>query len=195
MARAKSKASLAKAIQGARSRIAERPDNFSLWEIMCATTANPNDRSLALVFGSIIEQILEDAIASHFIQMDDKGYARFFGPPEEAPITFDVKIRLGYALGIYGNNSRSDLTCIRHIRNVFAHSKTEITFDSDEITRICDELKYIDFVPWGGMLGQRPKTSRDKFVMAVNHFYIYFVSGRENLPIRYSDNLLGALFS
>lgn len=181
-------ASRTKAIQVLRARIAERLDTKTLWETIWETAHQSNDRVIALVFGSIIEQSLEIAIVTHFVSMDEKEIARFFGPPEEAPITFDVKIRLSYALGICGANSRDDLTCIRHIRNVFAHTKTELTFQSTEIIKICDELRCLEVIPWGGLLGDRPSAARDKFIKSVAHYFMYFAFIiNPDAPLRYSE--------
>jgi DNA-binding MltR family transcriptional regulator len=43
--------------------------------------------------------------------------------------SFYTKIAMGYALGIYDKNIRSDLNIVRTIRNAFAHSKKLIQFD------------------------------------------------------------------
>jgi DNA-binding MltR family transcriptional regulator len=104
--------------------------------------AQGNDRALALMLGAILEQGIESAILSHLIPMDEKDAHRFFGPPDEAPLTFDVKIRLAYALGVYGSDSKDDITLIRHIRNAFAHTKSYIDFLDNDIIEMCDHLRY-----------------------------------------------------
>ena len=189
MAKEASKSPRAKAIQALRRRIAERPDTGQLWSAIIDVCDSENDRAIALVLGAIMEQAVETAILTHFIPMDSQQTACFFGPPQEAPITFDIKIRLAYALGIFGPNSRDDLTCIRHIRNVFAHTKTDITFVSDEINNICNELKYIDKVQWVGIAGHRPIYSIDKFFSAVRHYFLYLtIPPGGGLPLRYSTS-------
>jgi DNA-binding MltR family transcriptional regulator len=85
--------------------------------------------------------------------MDEKEAHKFFGPPEEAPLTFDLKIRLAFALGVFGPDSRDDITLIRHIRNAFAHTKSYIDFSDNDIIALCAELKYIEKMSWGRYYG------------------------------------------
>jgi Mannitol repressor len=180
-----SRASLNNAIQTLRKRIAERPESAVLWRTLLDVAEQRNDRTCALVLGAIAEQAIEEALLTHFVSIDP---ASFFGPPQESPITFDVKIRLAYALGIIGQDSRDDLTCVRHIRNVFAHTKTDITFKSPDIITICNEFKFINKVPWEGIYGTRPDDAIDKYYYAVRHYFLYLaLPSDDGKPLLYSS--------
>jgi hypothetical protein len=153
-----------------------------------------DDRACALVLGAIIEQSLELAILTHCVPMDETEQLKLFGTPQEAAVTFDVKIRLGYALGIYGPDSRDDLVCIRHTRNVFAHTKTTITFDSQAIIDICDHFKYLDKITWVGIMGSRPQLARVQFLKAIQHYFLFLALQRDK-PIKYREYYDGKLAS
>jgi len=190
-----------KAIQALRERIAENPDTETMWktiwdfDLQRAAVQN-NDRSLVLTLGAILERGLEIAILTHCIPMSDEEEKRFFGPPDGAPITFDVKIRLGFALGLYGTVSRDDLVIIRHIRNLFAHAKTNLTFLSQEITDVCDHFQWIDLMKWGGIMGNKPLAARQKFIESVRHYYVFLASaGKPGEPLRYTSYDLPELYS
>jgi hypothetical protein len=186
-----------KAITALRKLTSERPDTAAMWNTMLEffpPREESDDRACALVLGAILEQSLELAILSHCVSMDENEKAKLFGPPEEAPVTFDIKIRFGYALGIYGVDSRDDLVCIRHIRNVFAHTKAMITFNSEQIVDICDHLKFMHKIPWGGLVGPFPLLPRSKFLEAIRHYFIYLALPRDNgAPIRYREYYEGKL--
>jgi DNA-binding MltR family transcriptional regulator len=158
MTRRSTKSQRNAAIQRLRARIAERPDKEALWKVIWdfdlgRPNAQGNDRALALMLGAILEQGIETAILSHLMPVDEKEVHKFFGPPEEAPLTFDLKIRLAFALGVFGPDSRDDITLIRHIRNAFAHTKSYIDFSDNDIIALCAELKYIEKMSWGRYYG------------------------------------------
>jgi hypothetical protein len=190
------------ALQALRQKMGERPDlNDSFKTIMgfkqgMMHEGDP-DRSIALLIGSILENALEAAILTHCIQMDNDEQRRLFGnDPTQTAMTFDVKIRIGYALGIYGATSRSDLECLRTIRNLFAHAKTFVSFHTEEILQACNHLNIIDMIPWGGVMGKYPADPRQKFVESSLHYFILFaVREDKSKPIRYLDNQLYALYS
>jgi hypothetical protein len=45
------------------------------------------------------------------------------------------------ALGIFGQQTRADLNCIRDIRNAFAHSRALISFATPEVRDACGQLQ------------------------------------------------------
>jgi hypothetical protein len=77
------------------------------------------DRATALVLGSILEQGLELAILSHCVlgwntTEAEAEQKRLFGGGEDSPMNFGVKIRIAYALGVYGPKTREDIDTMRH---------------------------------------------------------------------------------
>lgn len=103
-----------------------------------------DDRTIALTIGTVIEQALEGVLIAHLpgIAEENEGYFFF---DNGAPLRdFDAKIRMGMALGIYGPRVRDDLSLIRQIRNVFAHSREPISFDTPEITEACSHFHFAE---------------------------------------------------
>jgi DNA-binding MltR family transcriptional regulator len=103
-------------------------------------------------------------------------------------MNFAVKIRLAYALGVYGPATRDDLEIMRNIRNLFAHDRGHLTFDDREASALCDQLKWIDRLSWGGVLGESPTSARDKYVGTIKHLFPFLTVGIGR-PIRYSTSI------
>ncbi|MGM4967818.1 MltR family transcriptional regulator [Tardiphaga sp. 1201_B9_N1_1] len=60
----------------------------------------------------------------------------------EAPLSsFSAKIKIGYALGLYGKIVRDDLDTIRTVRNAFAHSTVHLDFKTPAVSVVCNRLK------------------------------------------------------
>jgi hypothetical protein len=192
--------SRSKAIQALRRSIEERPDTEIMWRTMWDFDLNrpnvqKNDRALALLFGAFLEQALENGILSHCILMGQDEHQKLFGAPQEASVSFDMKIRFGFALGIYGPDSRDDLTCIRHVRNTFAHAKTDVEFALTTISDVCDQIKYIDKMKWGGLMGPIPNTSRRKFIETARHYFTFLATAENGKPLIYTKYELPDLYA
>lgn len=189
------------AMKAMRARMAERPDTQTLWNtIRDFGNSDPdprqNDRSAALVLGAILEQSLETAILTHCVEMSEGDRTHLWGGgAEDAVISFSAKIRLGYALGIYGPNSKADLDNIRHIRNLFAHTKTLLRFSSSEIRGLCFQMNWLGEVYWGGLVGTRPSTGRKIFLETIRHFFLYFETAESGRPLRYPEEPMKEAYS
>ena len=61
--------------------------------------------------------------------------------------TFARKIELGYALRIYGEQTRDNLATMRHLRNAFAHAKIPLMFDTPEVAAVCQQFTIIGVLP------------------------------------------------
>jgi len=98
------------------------------------------DRTAALVAGALLERALEKAIASRLTKLKLARYKEVFdgtGPLSN----FQAKIRIGFALSLFGNNCYSDLDKIRVVRNVFAHAAHNVQFNTKRIANQCNQLK------------------------------------------------------
>lgn len=202
---AKPKISKSQAIKAMRRRLQERPGVDERWKLIWdfdlrRPQTQHNDRALALVLGAILEQSLETAILTHCIKLDDTEVQKLWSGEEDAAIPFAIKVRLGFALGIYGPDSRNDLTMIRHIRNLFAHTKTHISFGTNEVNDLCDQIKWPDKLPWGGQLGEKPETGREIYTETVRHYFVYFESresrdSKPGAPMRYITSEIPELYA
>jgi hypothetical protein len=66
---------------------------------------------------------------------------------EDQLSTFARKIELGYALRIYGAQTKENLTTMRHLRNAFAHAKIPLTFDTPEVAAVCEQFTIMRVLP------------------------------------------------
>lgn len=183
------------AIANMRSRLDQRSYGNDSWQVVLQYAfSEPSlqmaDRATALVLGSILEQGLELAILSHCVLGWNTSEAeaeqrKLFSGGGDGPMNFAVKIRIGYALGVYGPNTRADLDTMRHVRNFFAHDRSHLTFDDKDVSALCDQLKWIKKFPWGGVVGEEPSTSRERYIETVKSFFPYLTVGVGH-PIKYS---------
>lgn len=98
-----------------------------------------DDHAASIVAATLVETALEDCILSKLRPLSAVERAELFDG--DGPIaTFAAKVKLGYALSLYGPPARDDLMRIKNIRNAFAHARTLITFDTPEIATTCTQL-------------------------------------------------------
>lgn len=120
-----------------------------------------DDRSAAITAAALTEVAVEKAIKLRLRPLTKTEQRALFDGT--APLaTFSAKIRMGYALGIYGRETRHDLESINAIRNVFAHSVHEVSFKSRAvIAKVYGMHKVIE-----GTGGKRPRplTTRDDYL-------------------------------
>jgi DNA-binding MltR family transcriptional regulator len=103
-----------------------------------------NHRASAVLGGAFVEDALESAIQKRFIVLGKTKTDKLFDYP--GPLSsFDAKIRVGYAIGLYGQIIHNDLDVIRHIRNAFAHAKKPISFDTQEVINELQKSKYLQW--------------------------------------------------
>ena len=108
--------------------------NVALSEI-----SNQNERGAAIIGAAVVEKYLTLAIAHRFVELtetDQNGLFDGSGPLA----TFAAKIRIGFAMGVFGRNIRNDLTIVHDIRNDFIHAPGALTFEADEIAVKCAQL-------------------------------------------------------
>jgi hypothetical protein len=90
---------------------------------------------------------------------------------------------------------RTELTWIKNIRNVFAHTSAKLNFDTEEIALICERLFIPTLSIWGGVIGPVPETNRQKFRASIQVLVTYFHWEPTDEPIRYKDSNVLRLFS
>jgi len=159
------------------------------WGILSGWELNGGeDRSQAIVAASLLEQALEYAIASHFV-LSEQDVRNLFSDQAEGSISsFATKIKLAYALGIIENTIRSELIAIKDIRNVFAHTRVTVSFETSAIIAACDALRVPGFVSYEGLLGPAPVKAKEKFAHSIKWIYLYLAHAREELSLKYEQN-------
>jgi len=105
-----------------------------------------SDRTTAIIAGALLDMFLELAIRSKLVPWDDDNEKQLFSG--SGPLsTMSAKIDLAYALGLFGKRIHIELHHIREIRNAFAHTVANITFDMPEVANVCARLKTPDLYP------------------------------------------------
>lgn len=100
-----------------------------------------SDHAIALMGASIVEKALEVAVLSQLIVLTADERSRLFDYDKRGPLSdLSAKIKIGYALGIFGHKTRDDLDAVRQIRNAFAHTLNVMTFEEDAVRDLCNAL-------------------------------------------------------
>jgi DNA-binding MltR family transcriptional regulator len=153
-------------------------DQDESWAIIRDWVAHPgDDRSQAIVAAALLEQALETALSTHF-RVDEVEARTLFADQEGSISTFATKIKLAYALGIIDPIIRTELTHIKNIRNVFAHTRASVTFQTPEIANACNILKLASVDRITGLLDDLPFFAKDKYAQSIKLIYLYFASGQ-----------------
>jgi hypothetical protein len=103
-----------------------------------------NHRAAAVLGGAFVEDALEYAIQRRFVALGKERLDSLFEYP--GPLSsFDAKIQVGFAIGLYGPIIRHDLDVIRRIRNGFAHAKKPISFNTIQVVREMEKSQYLQW--------------------------------------------------
>lgn len=97
-----------------------------------------SDRGHALVSVAHLDNMMKIILASAFIS-DTKIKNQLFSRQLRS---FSAKIDLAYGLGFIDNNVKEELDILRLIRNHFAHSFRECSFDDSQISQYTTKLKF-----------------------------------------------------
>lgn len=109
------------------------------YEIIAKEIDEQNDRGAAITAAAFVDEHLNVAIASRFVEISKSKSKSIFGG--SGPLaTFRAKTDIGFALGLYNEEIRSELERIGSIRNKFAHRMTPVAFTDSEIAELCKKL-------------------------------------------------------
>lgn len=92
------------------------------------------------MLAAFIDQSLETALLTKFVLLEADDQYEVFRSEAATLRDFYAKIQIAYASGIIGKSACSDLNLIRKIRNTFAHSHIDLSFDTPEIADACKFL-------------------------------------------------------
>jgi hypothetical protein len=100
-----------------------------------------DDRAAAVMAGAFLEYNLAFALRARMRDMTKSEIESVFDNHGHGALnTFSQKIWTGYALNLYGLQTRQDLLILKDIRNEFAHEPEEIDFNHHEIEKLCKKL-------------------------------------------------------
>ena len=112
-------------------------------QIFLDDIAGDNDRSAAITLATLVDDQLGVAIEARLVPLSNTLRGRIYA--DRGPLgSFSAKIDMGFALGLYGKQTRSNLHLARRIRNRFAHKFTVSSFENEEIASLCKSLKATD---------------------------------------------------
>jgi DNA-binding MltR family transcriptional regulator len=194
-----------------RALLAANPKNGDLWATLTTIgkrgprRSNPlNDRARIILATAILDQHLQTALLSHFpiIDTDSKNEMSELFEGDAAPLSsFSSRIRIAYALGIFGRRTKRDLERIKLIRNACAHSRLPVHFNDPAIADECAKLNALEHFRKKKLspTGSIPRTAEQQFFAVIFHYFMCFVveenEGELPTPLRYRLSPLGRLFS
>jgi hypothetical protein len=106
-----------------------------------ADITSDSDRSVAILTASFLERMLEEVILVHltcdYRKTSDGKLLGKLVEPDGALNGFGRKIYLGYALDLYEASLVDEMEIVRKVRNVFAHSALDVSFETEAISNEC----------------------------------------------------------
>jgi hypothetical protein len=118
-----------------------------------AEMRHASDRVAAVSCAAYLDDTLGWALSARFVVLGKRWEGRLFSGSDAPLGTLSAKVRLGYALALYGPITCADLGLIREIRNDFAHTAKPLSFAKSDIGAKVSRLK--TFLP-GGLGGPFP---------------------------------------
>lgn len=106
-----------------------------------------SDRGSAIMSSAFVEQTLWAMLNSFLVDEGETVRKEWFEGATAPFGSFSAKIALGFALGIYGPETKLKLDIIRNIRNVFAHRSLPLDFKHPTIMAECRRFSEKDFLP------------------------------------------------
>lgn len=139
-------------------------EHVSLWG---ALHIGP-DRVAGIVAATQLDNALTVALTARLVPLSRPDLDRLFG--SMGPLaTFHHRIEIGYAIGLIGRRTQKDLHLIREIRNAFAHSLLEVSFETPEIIEWIGKLTFPDRAGHIQASMWPPKSIRDRYVLTASN--------------------------
>ncbi len=118
----------------------------SQWDIFIAHFSvfydmlrHESERGSVIVGAALMDESLERLLKTKLVPSPEKNDELFKGP--YAPLdNFSAKIDFAYRTGLIGLTHRSSLHLIRKLRNDFAHSSSQLNFESQQVHSRIQEL-------------------------------------------------------
>jgi hypothetical protein len=98
------------------------------------------DGEVAIIGAQLIDVSIERAIRFHFKHMNSDQLQRIFSYPNSLSM-FSDKIEVGYGLELFDRLQYNDLKKIQKIRNAFAHSLLQLTFNHPDIAAVVNTFE------------------------------------------------------
>ena len=143
----------------------EIPDEKKMRALLATLGADGSqlaDYAVALIGSTLIEGALETAIIARFRPLDQDERRALFSFEKNGPLAdLAARIKIAYALEIFGPETRDDLESIRRIRNEFAHHLAVLSFATPEIAAQCKEPHVVDTLEFSRL---DPRGPRNRYI-------------------------------
>jgi hypothetical protein len=113
------------------------PEEYQVaWE----SVRKDGSRGSVILAGTLVEDSLRALLISRMAPGVEKdGPKDLFGPMKPLS-SFSAKIRMGFALKLYGERTFHDLELLRELRNLFAHGTLAIDFDTPDVRSVINQF-------------------------------------------------------
>ena len=128
-----------------------------------------SERAAAIVAGALVENNLVLAILSRLREMNGEKEEKLFGIDEGPFATFHQRIEIGWALNLYSERARLDLSHLKSIRNKFAHDMSVRAFSDKWMADRCAQLSFPSHLAKGQMKAETTDP-KNRFMETVDHF-------------------------
>ncbi len=110
-----------------------------IWETVYRTMKEGDIRSGIIVNTALIDKGMERLIKTRLHRLSPQDREAIFGVNGYL-CTLPAKIRMAFALGIIGPQTRADLLAINDVRNVFAHSVRARPLSARSLQQKCESI-------------------------------------------------------
>lgn len=140
------------------------------------------DRPAAITAATVVEHGLEYALLTLMHRRGPETRDRLFEGDAAILRDFSAKTTLAHAMGILGDNSRSDISLIRQIRNTFAHCRHPIGFETPEIAAACEHISVIRRLVERGQASAKERHPRETYLQTCFEFSVWLFTFDEPRP-------------
>lgn len=134
-------------------------DSKGIWDELKTAT----DRAAVILAATFVEEVIFEAIIDSLLIADKKSIEELTG--NNGPLgTFSNKVMFAHALGLIGEEARSDLNIIRKIRNKAAHQMDPFSLSDQQMKDLTGNftVRYYGIFPFEKKT--LPDSPRDRYI-------------------------------
>ena len=99
------------------------------------------DYAIAIIGAAYVERSIELSMKGRFVMLKQEEEKRLFNYDSDGPLSdLSAKIKVGFAMYLFGRETRDDLETIRRVRNLFAHHAKPVQFSLSEVREAVNSL-------------------------------------------------------
>jgi hypothetical protein len=122
------------------TRLLEQVPTPQEYQVAWENVRKDGSRGSVVLAGTLVEDSLRALLISRMaLGVGKDGPKDLFGSMKPLS-SFSAKIRMGFALKLYGERAFHDLELLRKLRNLFAHGRLAIDFNTPEVKRAINQF-------------------------------------------------------